>query len=57
MFSFSLDFFHQIPVRILQTLLLGVSSNGRVFTNLCETYVTVLVRLPSVFLLFRAVTV
>ena len=32
-------FFCQILVRIWQTLLLGVSSNGRVLTNLCETHV------------------
>ena len=34
-----------------------VSSNRRVFINLCETYIAVIVWLSSVFLLFRAVTV
>ena len=40
-------------------LIQGVSSDRRVFINLCETCITVIVwlRLPSVFLLFRAVTV
>ena len=35
----------------------GVSSNKWVFVNLCETYITVTVWVPSVFLLLRAVTV
>ena len=44
-------------VRLLQSLLLVVPSHGRVFINFCETYITVIVWLLSVFLLFRAVTV
>ena len=35
----------------------GVSSDTRVFINLFETYITVIVWLPSVFLLFRGATV
>ena len=57
MFSFFLGLFCQIMVRILQTLLVGVSTDGRVFIKLCETYITGIVWLLSVVLLFRAVTV
>ena len=49
--------FCQIMARILKTLLLGVSSYWLFLNNLCETNVPVIFWLPSVFLMFRAVTV